>query len=70
MVLRILCQLLRQVETPWGAVKLRVGITDLREKEGFGKTSGSASSQAAHGEDCAAVQVQLPLGLGSKVRTG
>ena len=33
MVLRILCQPLRQLETPWGAVKLTVGITDLTEGE-------------------------------------
>lgn len=60
MVLRILRQPLRQLETPWGAVKLTVGITDLTEGErAQGKLTyqhlpelqhdpGSPSAAAAH----------------------
>lgn len=60
MVLRILCQPLRQLETPWGAVKLTVGITDLTEGERvqgklvyqhlpeLQRDPGSPSAAAAH----------------------
>lgn len=64
MVLKIPCWPLRQLETPWGAVKPRVGITDLRGKKGFGKSSSvSVSSKAA-------AQARLLLTLGFKVRAG